>query len=99
MTIVARAPLLTHRERNARVPNRPRGRRGPPVRSPAVPGETIKAPTGTHDLLPPESGRWQALERVFADRAGRSGFGLLRTPVFEDVGVFHRVGEATDVVR
>jgi histidyl-tRNA synthetase len=64
-----------------------------------VPGETFKAPTGTHDLLPPESRRWQAVEQVFAGLAERAGFGLLRTPVFEELGVFKRVGEATDVVR
>jgi histidyl-tRNA synthetase len=61
--------------------------------------ETFKAPTGTHDVLPPESARWQALEQRFADLVGAAGYGLLRTPLFEDVGVFHRVGEATDVVR
>jgi histidyl-tRNA synthetase len=61
--------------------------------------ETFKAPTGTHDVLPPESGRWQALEATFAALVGRAGYGLLKTPLFEDAGVFHRVGEATDVVR
>jgi histidyl-tRNA synthetase len=64
-----------------------------------VPPETFKAPTGTHDLLPPASARWQALEATFAGLAARAGFGLLRTPVFEEIGVFKRVGEATDVVR
>jgi histidyl-tRNA synthetase len=61
--------------------------------------ETFKAPTGTHDVLPPESARWQALEAAFAELVGRAGYGLLKTPLFEDAGVFHRVGEATDVVR
>jgi histidyl-tRNA synthetase len=61
--------------------------------------ETFKAPTGTHDVLPPESARWQALEALFGEIVGRAGYGLLRTPLFEDAGVFHRVGEATDVVR
>ncbi|MCU1483270.1 MAG: histidyl-tRNA synthetase [Actinomycetia bacterium] len=61
--------------------------------------ETYKAPTGTHDVLPPESARWQALEARFAELVGRAGYGLLKTPLFEDAGVFHRVGEATDVVR
>ena len=61
--------------------------------------ENFKAPTGTHDVLPPESARWQALEARFADLVGRAGYGQLRTPLFEDVAVFHRVGEATDVVR
>jgi histidyl-tRNA synthetase len=39
------------------------------------------------------------LEALFADVVGRAGYGLLKTPLFEDAGVFHRVGEATDVVR
>jgi histidyl-tRNA synthetase len=64
-----------------------------------VSGETFKAPTGTHDVLPPESARWQALEAAFSAVVERAGYGLLKTPLFEDVGVFHRVGEATDVVR
>src|SRR2546421_2606946 len=64
-----------------------------------MPPETFKHPTGTHDVLPPESARWQALETVFADVVGRAGYGQLRTPLFEDASVFHRVGEATDVVR
>ena len=35
----------------------------------------------------------------FADLARRAGYGLVVSPVFEDVGVFQRVGEGTDVVR
>jgi histidyl-tRNA synthetase len=50
-------------------------------------------------VLPPESARWQALEGTFAGLAARAGFGQLRTPVFEEIGVFKRVGEGTDVVR
>jgi histidyl-tRNA synthetase len=61
--------------------------------------ETFKAPTGTHDVLPPESARWQALEAAFAELVGKAGYGLLKTPLFEDASVFHRVGEGTDVVR
>jgi histidyl-tRNA synthetase len=61
--------------------------------------ETFQAPTGTHDVLPPESARWEALISRFASLAHSGGYGLLLTPVFEDVGVFARVGESTDVVR
>jgi histidyl-tRNA synthetase len=64
-----------------------------------MPGETFKAPTGTRDVLAPESRRWQALRSTFADLAGRSGYELLETPVFEELGVFLRVGEGTDIVR
>ena len=58
----------------------------------------FRAPVGTRDILPPESARRRRLVRVFADLAERSGFGLLESPVFEDIGVFQRLGEANDVV-
>ena len=58
----------------------------------------FRAPTGTRDLLPPESTRARRLVEVFADLAERSGFGLVVPPMFEDLGVFQRLGEATDVV-
>lgn len=35
---------------------------------------------------------------MFADEATTAGFGQIITPMFEDVGVFVRLGEATDVV-
>ena len=59
----------------------------------------FRAPTGTHDVLPPESGRWQQLVQTFGARAEQFGFGLILTPIFEHVEVFQRVGESTDVVR
>jgi histidyl-tRNA synthetase len=64
-----------------------------------VPGERFRAPTGTHDVLPPGSDRWQALVARFATLTRAAGYGLLQSPVFEELGVFSRVGEATDVVR
>ena len=59
----------------------------------------FRAPSGTHDVLPPESARWQALVGRFATLAGRAGYGLVVNPTFEEIGVFQRVGEGTDVVR
>jgi len=59
----------------------------------------FQAPVGTRDVLPPESGRWERLVALFATRVGRAGYGLVVSPVFEDIGVFERVGESTDVVR
>jgi histidyl-tRNA synthetase len=59
---------------------------------------TFKAPVGTRDALPPESRRWEALVAAFAGAAGRAGYGLLQSPTFEDLGVFERVGEGTDIV-
>ncbi|MDG2113056.1 MAG: histidine--tRNA ligase, partial [Actinomycetota bacterium] len=60
---------------------------------------SFRTPIGTRDVLPPDSARWEAVTAVFAEHAARSGFGLLNTPLFEDIGVFSRVGEGTDVVR
>ncbi|MER3452349.1 MAG: histidine--tRNA ligase, partial [Acidimicrobiia bacterium] len=60
---------------------------------------TFQAPKGTRDVLPPESTRWVELVARFASRVRRAGYGLVVTPMFEDVGVFWRIGESTDVVR
>lgn len=60
----------------------------------------FRAPVGTHDVLAPASQKWQYLIATFAGFAHRYGFGLVITPVFEDVGVFHRgIGETSDVAR
>jgi len=59
----------------------------------------FRAPIGTYDVVPPESGRWSALVEAFARRAEGFGFGLVLTPIFEHVEVFQRVGASTDVVR
>ncbi|MEQ1787391.1 MAG: histidine--tRNA ligase [Acidimicrobiales bacterium] len=58
----------------------------------------FRAPKGTQDVLPPESARWEALLATFSAVAGRAGYGLVQSPMFEDVGVFQRLGEGTDVV-
>jgi histidyl-tRNA synthetase len=58
-----------------------------------------QAPKGTFDVLPPESGRYERLISAFAERVERAGYGLVIGPMFEDVGVFQRVGEGTDIVR
>ena len=59
---------------------------------------TFKAPKGTRDILPPESGRRRALINAFATQAELAGFGEVMSPIFEDLGVFKRLGESTDVV-
>jgi histidyl-tRNA synthetase len=60
----------------------------------------FQAPVGTHDVLSPASAQWEGLVAIFADFAHRYGFALAITPVFEDVGVFHRgFGEQSDVAR
>ena len=58
-----------------------------------------RAPTGTHDVLPPESWRWQRFIDEFARRADRFGFGMVHTPIFEDARVFRRgIGADSEVV-
>jgi histidyl-tRNA synthetase len=58
-----------------------------------------RAPSGTHDVLWPESTRWEALLTRFAVHVERAGYGLAHTPMFEDVKVFRRgIGEGSDVV-
>ncbi len=59
----------------------------------------FRAPVGTRDVLPPESARWARLIAQFAGLAERAGYGLAVSPMFEDIGVFERVGESTDIVR
>jgi histidyl-tRNA synthetase len=60
----------------------------------------FQAPTGTHDVLGPDSALWEGLVATFAQRAYRYGFSLVMTPIFEDVGVFTRgIGEESDVFR
>lgn len=59
---------------------------------------TFRAPKGTRDILPPDSTRLRALVDEFARQADRSGFSEVVSPIFEDLGVFKRLGESTDVV-
>jgi len=59
----------------------------------------FRTPKGTKDIMPPESARWEALIGAFAAAVGRAGYGLIQGPVFEDIGVFQRMGAGTDVVR
>ena len=53
---------------------------------------------GMRDILPPESARWRRFVHVFADVAERAGYGQVISPLLEDLGVFQRIGDATDVV-
>src|ERR1035441_7074288 len=60
---------------------------------------TLKAVRGTRDLLPPETALWNRIESTARDVFARYNFGEIRTPVFEDTGLFARgVGEETDIV-
>lgn len=50
------------------------------------------------DILPPESSRWRRFTEVFADVVEAAGYQQLIPPLLEDLGVFTRIGDATDVV-
>jgi histidyl-tRNA synthetase len=59
----------------------------------------IQAPKGIQDILPAESARWQAIERIAREVAELYHFAEIRTPIFEHSELFHRgVGETTDIV-
>ena len=63
------------------------------------PSEPPRAPTGTRDVLWPQSARWEALVARFARRAQMAGYGLALTPLIEEARLFRRgVGEASEVV-
>lgn len=53
---------------------------------------------GTRDILAPDAARWRAFQQVFADVVSDHGYRHVIPPMFEEVGVFHRLGEATEVV-
>src|SRR6202051_261136 len=60
---------------------------------------TLKAVRGTRDLLPPETALWNRIEAPARVVFARYNFGEIRTPIFEDTGLFARgVGEETDIV-
>jgi histidyl-tRNA synthetase len=61
---------------------------------------SIQAPKGTRDILPDETPRWQAIERIAREVSGLYHFDEIRTPIFEHSELFHRgVGETTDIVH
>jgi histidyl-tRNA synthetase len=52
-----------------------------------------------HDILWPESSRWEAAASTFADLVEAAGYGLAITPLLEHVGIYHRgIGEGSEVV-
>jgi histidyl-tRNA synthetase len=50
------------------------------------------------DILAPESARWRRFTQVFAEVVEAAGYQQIIPPLMEDLGVFTRIGEATDVV-
>lgn len=58
----------------------------------------FRALTGMRDVLEPDSSRRRAFVDLFADVVEAAGYGEVVLPLVEELGVFLRVGEATDVV-
>lgn len=60
----------------------------------------ISRPKGTNDLLPDNIWRWQKLEQLIREECARFNYHEIRTPIFEETGLFQRgLGEATDIVE
>ncbi|HEY8477417.1 MAG TPA: histidine--tRNA ligase [Chloroflexota bacterium] len=60
----------------------------------------FQAPRGTEDVLPEEIPYWTYVEETARRYARLFGYGEIRTPTFEDTGLFARgVGAATDIVE
>jgi histidyl-tRNA synthetase len=60
----------------------------------------INAPRGTVDILPAESWKWQAIERIAREVAELYHFAEIRTPIYEHTELFHRgVGETSDIIQ
>lgn len=59
----------------------------------------LKAPRGTYDILPPDTGKWQYIENILKETAETFGYREIRTPIFEHTELFERgVGSSTDIV-
>ncbi|NLE09278.1 MAG: histidine--tRNA ligase [Dehalococcoidales bacterium] len=58
-----------------------------------------QAPRGTADILPEEQPYWYHIEKKAREICSLFGYKQIKTPVFEDVGLFNRsVGEGTDLM-
>ncbi|HEY9302032.1 MAG TPA: histidine--tRNA ligase [Phormidium sp.] len=60
---------------------------------------TIQALRGTRDILPEEVVYWQKVEATAREILGKAAYQEIRTPIFEETGLFERgIVEASDVV-
>ena len=63
-------------------------------------GDNVRSVRGMNDLLPEQTARWQRVEAVLREVAGRYGYQEIRTPVIERSDLFYRsIGEQTDIVE
>ncbi len=60
----------------------------------------INIPKGTKDMLPAESYKWQAVEKIAEKTAALYNVKKIRTPVFENAELYLRsIGDSTDIVN
>src|SRR5581483_4570829 len=77
-----------------------RGARAQPVPRGAARVTRIEAPRGTHDVLPKEQPRWQAVTGEMERLCALYGYARIQTPGFEDTELFQRTsGVGSDIVQ
>jgi len=60
----------------------------------------FNAPRGTNDILPPETLKWQYIEKKTHELFSNYNYQEIRTPIFEYTELFQRgIGEVTDIVE
>ncbi len=59
----------------------------------------FQSPKGVKDIFSPESEVRRKVLDIFAKQARLAGYGEIVLPLFEDIGVFSRVGESTEIVQ
>ncbi|MEX2627373.1 MAG: histidine--tRNA ligase [Ilumatobacteraceae bacterium] len=59
---------------------------------------SFRTSPGMRDVLMPDSARFRHFTATFAEVVEAAGYGQVIPPLLEDVGVFARIGDATDVV-
>ncbi|HEX8968934.1 MAG TPA: histidine--tRNA ligase [Chloroflexota bacterium] len=65
-----------------------------------MPASQFQAPRGTQDILPEDAPYWAFVEDEMRRQARLANYVEIRTPTFEDTGVFARgVGQGTDIVE
>ena len=58
----------------------------------------FQAPKGTRDIVAPESIRVSNLLSIFEETLNAGGYDQIISPIFEDIGVFQRLGDSSQIV-
>lgn len=62
--------------------------------------QKFQAPKGMRDILPKDQIYWERVKKVINNLAQAYGFGLLETPILEDIELFIKgTGQCTDIVE